>query len=127
MKKAKTYQVVYEGLIRDCDNYPATQDNRWFCAEKNGHYRCFVHLKGQVPEYRIVEVEDPQMLSIANGILVEQKKFLNGHVYAVPVVFKAGEVSLETVDLSEPKCAFKQRLAAFFRRIFKCTSRSEKT
>lgn len=123
----KSSRIVYEGLIKDCDNYPATQDSKWFCAKNGRRYRCYVYLKGQEPEYRAVEVEDPQKLSIVNGVLVEQKTYPNGQVYDVPVIFKAGEVSIETVSLSESKCVFKERLAVFFRRVFKCTNHSERT
>lgn len=126
MRKTRTSRIVYEGLIKDHDNYPATQDNKWFCAKNGRRYRCFVYLKGQEPEYRAVEVEDPQKLILTHGILVERKTRSDGYVYDVPAIFKAGEVSIETVSLSESKGTFKERLAAFLRRIFKCTSRSGK-
>lgn len=31
--KAKTLRIVATGLINDCDNYPASDKNKWFRTE----------------------------------------------------------------------------------------------
>lgn len=73
--KAKTLRIVATGLINDCDNYPASDKNKWFRTEDGGYY---VQLGGESAKYQAVEIEDPQKLSIVKGILVEEKKWSYG-------------------------------------------------
>ena len=121
MSKVRPTTVVTEGFIMSYDHYPATHENMWK-QTKGGHV--YVQI-GEGAAWRGVKVDDPQKLFLTQGILCERKKYTNGYQYDAPVAFRTGEFYIKN-RTDDAKPSVKERLAVFFRRVFKCTNHSGK-